>query len=230
MLDGVSVTIFLWHSPCFCLFLRRPEANFPSGFHFPMKIKSITLAVIATTALATVSGQAATLVLIGAGGLGATLDGATSGTYAVPEISGLTITVVSVSSNAASGDALNSTATSFGINDGASGDDTDEFDAGVNEVATFSFNKDVTITLIDFVNFGSDDAFNFAGQAIAFSDLSSSDYTFSTPLEISANTSFSLSATLGTAGIRGIELTAVPEPSTALLGAFGMLALLRRRR
>lgn len=34
----------------------------------------------------------------------------------------------------------------------------------------------------------------------------------------------------GTIGIDNIVITAIPEPSTALLGAFGMLALLRRRR
>jgi hypothetical protein len=34
----------------------------------------------------------------------------------------------------------------------------------------------------------------------------------------------------GTIGIDNIVITAIPEPSTALLGAFGALALLRRRR
>lgn len=200
------------------------------GHHNNMKLKSNLLAIAAISCLAVNSGQAATLLLTGAGGLGATLDGATSGTFLVPEISGLTITVVSVSSNAVSGNVLNSTAASFGINDGASGDDTDEFDASVNESVTFSFNKEVQITLVDFVNFGSGESFNFAGQSIASSDLSSSVYTFLTPLTIAANTSFTLSATSGTVGIEGIDLTVIPEPSAALFGAVGFLALLRRRR
>jgi hypothetical protein len=198
-----------------------------------MKPKSITLAVMAFSVLAAASSHGATIVLTNTGGLGALIDEVSSGTFAVPEISGLSVTIVSIASTGTGSGTLelNSSSTSFGINSlGTTSDDAAAFDAALSETTTISFNKEVKITKIDFVSFGATDVFMFAGQSIASSNLSSSVYTFSTPLTIAANTSFSLYATSGTIGLESIDLTAIPEPSTTLLGGIGFLLLLRRRR
>ena len=77
--------------------------------------------------------------------LGAGLDGQTGGTFT---IDGLEVTI------AANTGAFNATSSGFGINQTASGDDTDGFDfrnadgPGVSEGFTFSFDKDVL--LVDF--------------------------------------------------------------------------------
>ena len=201
-------------------------------------MKSTTLAILACSAFGAISGQAATVLLDNTtGGLGELLDnldaddiGTPASTITVPGFTGLTIEFLSIATTAVgTGSDLNSTAASFGINS-AGTDDTDAFDADLSEIATFSFNQDVEITTIDFATFTVGEAFNFGGQSITFSDNISTIYTFSTPLAIAANTSFSMQATTGTIGIESFEVTAVPEPSTALLGAIGALALLRRRR
>ena len=97
-------------------------------------------------------------------------------------------------------------------------------------MVTFSFGQDVEITEIDFLSFTNGEVFNFAGQVINEGDLSLSVFTFSSPLEITAGTSFTVQATAGTIGIESIELTVIPEPSPfALLGLAGIVLIFRRR-
>ena len=208
---------------------RNVSARYPT-----IKMKSSLLAIAAISAFGAVSSQAATVIMTNdAGGLGASLDEKTTGTFAVPEIAGLSITIVSISSTGTGSGTLdlNSGSVNFGINSlGTTDDDADAFDTALSEIATFSFNQDVEITTIDFTTFTVGEAFNFGGQSITFSDNISTIYTFSTPLAIAANTSFSMQATTGTIGIESFEVTVVPEPSAALLGAIGALALLLLRR
>jgi hypothetical protein len=197
-----------------------------------MKLKSATLAFLSVSAFAAVPSQGATLLLTNTGGLGAAIDEVSTGTFAVPEIPGLSITIVSISSTGTGSGTLelNSSSASFGINSlGSTNDDASAFDAALSETVTFSFSKAVEISSIDFISFTTGEEFNFGGQTIIFADNVSTVFTFSTPLAIAANTSFSMQATSGTIGIESFDLTVVPEPSAALLGAVGFLALLRRR-
>ena len=182
------------------------------------------------------SGALVRLDNTGSPGLGDNLDeiqfADTPQTVVVPEIPGLSITVHSIGPD---GD-LNSTATSLGIN-AAGTDDTDAFDSILGDVATFSFNQAVSITQLDFTTFTAGEVFDFAGAIINNGDLSNGTtdvYDFTVPLDIAANTQFSIQATSGTIGIEAMTLTAVaavPEPSSiALLGLGGLATLLRRRR
>jgi predicted ATPase len=209
-----------------------------------MKIKSTTLAAIAISGLGMIPGQAATIILDNtAGGLGYLLDGLTPSdigtaraTMSVPGFAGLNITFLAVTTNGTGTGItiVNSTAVSLGINSpGTDNDNNEAFDSTLSESLSFSFNQDVEISSLDFTAFTSEEVFNFGGQVIEYVNLSnqtSGIYTFSEPLAISAGTSFILQATSGTIGIEGLQLTVVPEPSAALLGAFGALGLLRRRR
>lgn len=187
---------------------------------------------MAFSVLATVSSQGATLVFnsTAVGTTGNTIDGQTSGSFAVPEAPGLSVTIQSISTTSTPG-VLNATSSSFGIDSNGSGDGSSTFDADFSEVLTLSFNKEVTITSFKLGSFTGTDAFTFAGTAILDSDADGGNvYTFSTPLTIAADTNFSLGATTGSVSFENIVLTVVPEPSTALLGGLGLLALLRRRR
>lgn len=187
---------------------------------------------MAFSVLAEVSSQGATLVFNSttAGTTGAAIDGQTSGSFAVPEVSGLTVTIQSISTTSTPG-VPNSTASAFGINSSGAGDDSSAFDADFIESLTLSFNQAVTITSFKLGSFTGTDAFTFAGTAIVDSDADGNNvYTFSTPIAIAANTNFSLGATTGTVSFENIVLTVIPEPSAALLGGIGLIALLRRRR
>jgi len=217
---------------------RNESARYPT---IKMKLKTTTLSILSLFALGTISSQAATVFLTNASGasgeLGELLDGldatdigTPAATVTVPGFTSLDLTLLSIASDAASGDQLNATASSFGINDGVTGDETDAFDAGVNEIATFSFSQDVEITSLSFVIFTSGEVFNFGGVSIADSAAPSNTFTFVDPLAIAANTSFNMQATTGTVGLTSFEVTVVPEPSAALFGAIGALALLLRRR
>jgi len=170
----------------------------------------------------------------GSPGLGDNLHGIAVGdtptTVAVPEILGLTITIHSLGPDGS----LNATATSLGIN-GATDTDTDAFESAFGQFATFSFSQTVSISQLDFTNFeNTGEVFNFGGVAIIYDDLSNATtdvYDFGVPLEISANTQFTIQATSGRIGIEAMTLATVPEPSSiALLGLGGLATLLRRRR
>ena len=203
-------------------------------------MKTLVLPLTITACFILVAGfsQAATVSLTNSpGGLGALLDefpaSDAGSSLSVPEIPGLNITVESISSiGTGSGTLdLNATASSLGINSlGTTDDDASAFDAALSEMVTFSFDQDVEITEIDFLSFTNGEVFNFAGQVINEGDLSLSVFTFSSPLEITAGTSFTVQATAGTIGIESIELTVIPEPSPfALLGLAGIVLIFRRR-
>jgi len=171
----------------------------------------------------------------GTPGLGDNLDELSSSTtVSVPEISGLQITILSISGEG-EGSKLNATGESFGINSGVSGDNTYRFESAFHESVTFSFNKEVTITQLDLTHFDAAESFSFGGQNINFVDLtddSTDIYDFSTPLVIAANTSITMSASSGEIGIEAMNITAVPEPSSVSLVGLGVLAFagVRKRR
>ena len=110
-----------------------------------------------------------------AGTLGNALDGSSSGTFAVPDFTGLTFTIVSVNSTDTTPGTpvANSNSTSFGVDSpiAGTGDDSDGFDASFNESITFSFSglpmgQRLQVSQIDFITFTSGESFNFAGQSI----------------------------------------------------------------
>ncbi|MGJ8655597.1 MAG: PEP-CTERM sorting domain-containing protein [Akkermansiaceae bacterium] len=195
-----------------------------------------TITAITLTAILSSTSSAATVQLDNSsGGLGAALEAADFDfgdpelDLLVPEISGLTITVHGITTDGE----LNATATSLGIN-GSTDTDTDVFESAFNQSVTFSFDKTVSITQLDFTNFEATEVFVFGTETIIYDDLSnkSSDfYDFTTPLVINANTQFTLEATSGSIGIEAMTFTVVPEPSsTALLGLGGLAYILRRRK
>ncbi len=168
-----------------------------------------------------------------AGELGDDLEGITSGGPFATGIAGLGISVTSVEADG-TGEVLNPNSSSLGVNDGPTGDDTDQFDADSNESVTFRFDQAVVVNNIDFVGFGGAEAFEFDGIAITGSDpnLSGSIFTFTTPYDIAANADFTLRATAGTIGIEAFDVTvtAVPEPSSMVVLGLGTFVVFRQRR
>lgn len=179
------------------------------------------------------SGNAAVILLKNAGATVTTGDSldemtTTPTTNSVVEISGLQIIITDILSTD-TGAKLNSLSTSFGVDSDNSGD-SDAFDATFGEGFTFQFDKDVSISQLDFTTFTTGEAVSFAGMSIGDADAPSSVYDFSTPLRVSANTDITLRATAGIVGIEAITLTVVPEPATmSLVGIAGLLAMLARR-
>ena len=166
-------------------------------------------------------------------GTGDNLDGmsTTPTTISVPEISGLEMTVTAILGTDTGID-LNSTSKSLGINSD-NDSDTDAFEAAFEQGFTFHFNKDVSISQLDFTTFSSGETISFAGITIVNGDLSNGTtdvYDFSTPLKVDANTDITLQATAGTIGIEAMTLSVIPEPATmSLIGLAGLLTLVSRR-
>ncbi len=213
-----------------------------SGDHIiNTNISSIITVLIA--AVFAIPNASADLVRLDTAGTGLSLDnidvgdiGTAAATVNVIEIPGLTMTVTGLNTGGGpSGAVLNVTATSMGIN--AAGDgDTDAFEAGFSQSATFRFNQSVTVSQLDFTTFSTGEVFDFAGTSIGFGDLTNTStdiFDFTVPLSIAANTDFTLSSTAGTIGIEAFDISvaSVPEPSTfAMFGLIGLAGLARRRK
>ena len=191
--------------------------------------------IVAFSMTSTLSAASVRLDNTGSPGLGDHLDEmiATPTTVDVPEILGLQMTIHAVVGSGAGTD-LNTTSTAFGINSGDAGDVTDRFDSLFSESVTFSFNKDVSISQLDFTSFESGESFQFGSETITYSDLTNATtdiFDFSSPLLLAAHEQFTLSATSGSIGIEAMDVVAVPEPSVAvMLGFAGVVVLLRRKR
>ncbi|WFB35727.1 PEP-CTERM sorting domain-containing protein [Kiritimatiellota bacterium B12222] len=199
-----------------------------------MKNKFIIL--LAVLGLASVNSWGAVIDLTNSG-TGAELDAIGSsvpGSFNLPEIPSLEMTVTAVLGN--DSPSLNATAASLGVNSAATtgaGDDTDQFDALFEEGFIFEFDKDVSITEINFISFGSSDSFSFGGTSITFSDpnLDDSVYTFSAPFVVTAGTSISAQVTNGSIGMESMTLTVIPEPSSmVLMGLVGLAAVMMLKK
>ena len=152
---------------------------------------------------------------------------------------GLTLTLTGTTT-AVGSNTFNGVAGAFGINS-AGGDDTARLDGDLSETIFFSFNEDVVITQIDFASFGADSEILLNGTDLL---TSGNVVNFSPGFAISAGDTFSIesiSATPIPAGGRTspdvglqsitVDVVTVPEPSSlALLGLFGSVAVIRRRR
>jgi len=132
---------------------------------------------------------------------------------------------------------VNGTSSGLGINGPDSGDATDGLDTlNVVEVLTFVFNKDVVFGALTLSGVGANDALGvqFAGGATSLLD-SSGEHWFGTFL--ASGDAVTLTAVAPSAAnpnngvsITSFSVTAVPEPSAAMLGLAGGLGVLVRRR
>jgi hypothetical protein len=170
----------------------------------------------------------------GGGTTGDTLDGQSSGTFAVPELTGTTITISTTTANGK----FNATSNDSGIDrsdvTGSGGDDADRFDTG--EDFTFSFNQDATIILFDFSSIGAGDSLTLhaGSESYAITEANVSDSKF-TPtggsVTVASGGLITIMDVIGNFGFQTIELTVVPEPSTwGLFCLGGMLIGTARRR
>lgn len=132
---------------------------------------------------------------------------------------------------------VNATATGLGINDSATGDDTDGLDTiNLVEILTISFDLDVTFNWIDLAGVGSNDGLRFSFNGGTPIDVTSSGVTnFDTPLlagQTLTITAFEPNAPTENNGvnIESFQVT-IPEPTSAalLLGALGLTVFRRRR-
>lgn len=175
----------------------------------------------------------------GATTLGDSIDNESSGTFSVPGIANLDFSINEVLSDSMNA-TVNANAPSFGVDRdgsiGMTGDDTDQFDANLDESATFSFSQALSVTEIDFADFDDSESFEFGGVVISFDDLANNTtdvFIFDTPLFLAANEQFTLQATAGSIGLQSItvDISAVPEPTTLVgFSVMGMIVTLGRRK
>lgn len=194
-----------------------------------MKPKSITLAVIFIWSLGISANAAVTYSFISKA---STFDDLTTANVSLMD--GSTSFVMTVSSV---GGNLNSNSTGLGVGDA-------NID-GTSESITISFNIDVEFNLIDLGGTGSaiDGVLDGASFTINSDTINlytgqpnyngtTGVYTPTSPIALDAGNTIVLTGSSIDAifDLDGINITAIPEPSTALLGGIGFLMLLRRRR
>lgn len=190
-----------------------------------MKIKSAILAAMAFYFVGMSANAAVTYSFLSQG---ATFDGLTTANVSLTDgPTSFTMTVSSVGGN------LNSNASGLGVDD-ANVD-------GTSESISISFSIDVEFNFMDLgeVGAGISDGASFTMNASTINlftgatDFNGSNdvYAPGTPITLTAGNTIVLTGSSGTSSydLDGISVTAVPEPSAAILGAFGALALLRRR-
>ena len=208
-----------------------------------MKHKSTSLAIMAFSAIATVSSQGATL---------ATFDftGESLSSSAAP-ITGITVSTVS------SGSTFNAFTSATGFNSAAQISGASAFFSGPTTQAVAGNALVFTITATPGYEFTLD-GFSFIARSTAQApadigfEIGSNSYDFSSSYSNNSTITTISNQSLGLTGLTSATIsiqawnatgssalqldnlvatgTVIPEPSSALLGGLGMLALLRRRR
>jgi hypothetical protein len=201
-----------------------------------MKKQKLTLlALAAGLGLAGSAYGQATFVFENSGTtIGGALSGQSSGSFAVD---GIEITAT------ASIDEFNATGSGFGINQSASGDDTDGFDftetAGLGVAEGFTLSFDQAVTLISFDvsswNAGGDEVTLLDG-ATTIGTITSTGSTLLGNYALAHGSSIIVNTTAGTYGngwsFGSITVSAVPEPGSFALiaGCLGMVSIMLKRR
>jgi hypothetical protein len=208
-----------------------------------MKLQSTSLAIMAFSAIAAVSSQGATL---------ATFDftGESLSSSAAP-ITGITVSTVS------SGSTFNAFTSATGFNSAAQISGASAFFSGATSQATVGNALVFTITAAPGYEFTLD-GFSFIARSTAQAPadigfkIGSNSYDFSSSYSNNSTITTISNQSLGLTGLTSATIsiqawnatgssalqlddlvatgTVIPEPSAALLGGLGMLALLRRRR
>ena len=209
------------------------------------------LPIFVATALAVSSAQAATVFQTNTSGNAAALQGV--GATDVTELTlngGGTINLTTIGVfNDTNAETLGMSATGMGVNNDRWGNDNQRWLFSFDEIISFDAIgffaaggsnhgliirsaawKDDIVTVGSNWTFSSDDDFG----TIAFNTNNGPayDFTGSGLSNVAANTQIEINYMSGSGGasMSDFTLTVIPEPTTALLGGLGLLALLRRRR
>ena len=163
-------------------------------------------------------------------------------TVSVGEISGLSLSILSGTTNADANDTtVNGAGSSFGVNSPGGntvGENATRFEADFDESLTIAFNEPLIILAVDFGNFGTGEGFSFGGITVTETDIDSNDnFTFPDGgLVVPAGSGVLLEAinvdpdVSSSIGLQSISVQVIPEPSIALLGFLASALCLKRRR
>lgn len=163
--------------------------------------------------------------------IGAGLDGASTGSFTVGGIEMTATTSV---------DIFNATASNFGINQSASGDDTDGFDftetsgPGIAEGFSLTFDTDVQLVSFNVSSWNSGfDEVTLMDGATTVATITSTGVTALSNYALSSSSTLTVTTTAGTYGNGWSfeSITVVPEPRTyVLLAGFSALSFVMLRR
>ncbi|MDF3130312.1 PEP-CTERM sorting domain-containing protein [Kiritimatiellaeota bacterium B1221] len=199
-------------------------------------MKTKLLVLLAALGLASVSSRAATFTFDDENTvLGSYFDGLTSGSYT---IDGIKITLTS------NFDEFNATGSNFGINQSASGDDTDGFDfddtegstGGLAEGFTISFDQDVELVSFTVSSWSAgNDVVTISDDITTVTTITSTGTTSLGNYALAQGSTLSVDTTAGTYGNGWSfdSITVIPEPSSIIMmGLVGLASVmvLRKRK
>jgi len=197
-----------------------------------MKTKLTLTALVAMAGFVGAAHAQTVFVFEGSGStIGAGLSGELTGSFTV---SGIEITATASEAN------FNATGSGFGINQAASGDDTDGFDftngTDNSEGFTLSFDQAVYLNSFSVSSFGSSDEVTITDSANSVATITSTGSTSLGNYLLGSGSTLNVSTTAGTYGngwsFDSITVTAVPElRAYALIASLVCLtAVMTRRR
>jgi hypothetical protein len=198
-----------------------------------MKLTQTLLTVAAMSCFASFTSAQTTFIFEDHGTtIGAGLDDSASGSFTVD---GIEMTA------STSADNFNATSSGFGINQSATGDDTDGIDFATSSdegiVESFTLVFDQAVTLGNFVvsSFGASDEVTLTDGANTVATITSTGLTSLGSYSLGSSSTLTVTTTAGSYGngwsFDSITVSAVPEPGTyALLAGFSALSFVMLRR